>query len=672
MPVKYDTQSNPEAEAVQRATARWIANGGLMSAVSFLGYGSQTYLLIGIVPAGFLSAWVALMVAVETGNLALSIALKRSLDQPARRERLLQYITLARGITGGIWGAVVLLPGVADAPGMLALQAMFLGIIAFAGILFLGIRFWAVVPFHLGLMTPMLWTGGSGPVVPIAVGLFFCNAQVVAAITRRHLLGSLVAELTVRRRNAELEEAKEAAEAANRAKNVFLSNMSHELRTPLNAILGYAQILFPQGNLTECQRRQIGVMQASGEHLLTLIGDMLDLSRIEAQKMEVTAAPFRLPRLLEHVVEIMQPKASQKGLELHYGQDSPLPPWVLGDEARLRQILLNLLANAVKFTPAGSVTLRAAYDPQEGGRLSCEVVDTGIGIPEDKLTAVFEPFTQLAPDAQGREGTGLGLAIVRRLTSLMGGAVSVSSRVGEGSSFRFSVALPISSAGEPAEEAMWRRIRGYSGERRRLLAVDDTPANAALLADLLAPLGFEVQTAASGREALRLVTLLPPDLILLDLVMPDMDGLETAQEIRRHSELDNVRIVRIVGISATVADGERKKQFVEVCDSFIGKPIQTGELLRAIGDLLDLEWETSGNGETKPPAGRLTPEMLAALAPELRRDLSDAALSLDNERTAAVIRRIETADADLARILSGLADRFDYPSILNAANEASH
>jgi CheY-like chemotaxis protein len=376
---------------------------------------------------------------------------------------------------------------------------------------------------------------------------------------------------------------------ANQAKSVFLANMSHELRTPLNAILGYTQILRPQDNLTMHQRQQLDVMHASGEHLLSLISDILDLSRIEAQRLGLAEAPFCLPRLLNQVLEITKIKAEQKHLELQYELDSPLPECAQGDENRIRQILLNLLANAVKYTRSGCVTLRVRYDPADGDRLHCAVADTGVGIPEDKLEAIFEPFTQLTPDAQGREGAGLGLTITRRLARLMDGDVTVESSLGKGSTFRFSVPLPSATPVEQIAEPTPQEICGYRGVRKLVLAVDDNATNVGLLVDFLEPLGFEVRTARNGRKALRSALERPPDLVLLDLVMPEMDGIATAQAMRQHKELE---ATRIVGVSATVTGSERKLAFVSACDGFLGKPVKKGELLQTIGRLLQLEWDT--------------------------------------------------------------------------------
>jgi signal transduction histidine kinase/DNA-binding response OmpR family regulator len=651
-----------DREVLRRELARRLAKQEMASALfAFLGYGPQAYMAKGAVPDALLFTWLVALVAAEMLSVSICFFLKRSLDNPVMRQRLTWLLMVCVGISGSIWGSVILMPGLHDNPTTGALQATAIGIVAIASTQAMATHPGCLAMYTLGILWPTVVSGLADGGLPVAFGVaaigLFLMCQVYGLTTRKLVVEAIQAEQTIRK-------GKEAAEAANRAKSVFLSNMSHELRTPLNAILGYAQLLSRQGGLSAQQRRQINVMHASGEHLLTLIGDILDLSKIEAQKLRLALTPLSPVALLEQVVDITRPRAQQKGLDLRLEWQTPCPAWVRGDENRLRQVLLNLVGNAIKFTPSGSVVLRASYGADADQTLVCEVVDTGVGIPGDQLEAIFEPFTQLTPDAQGREGVGLGLPISRSLATLMGGSLSVSSAPGEGSTFRLAVALPETSLQQRRDTLDDRGISGYLGTRRQILVVDDNPVNAVLLQDILTPLGFDVRMASGGQEALRLALAAVPDLILLDLVMPQWDGLDTLQALRAQ---DSLKSVPVIGLSASNADGDRKQAFVDHSQAFLAKPVQLSELLPTLERLLNLVWQrTTEEGTPVAAPAPLQPAALAAQPAAWRAALTEAALSLDGDKMRELIAQISHADAPLAAALSEMVGRFDYQAILNA------
>ncbi|MFB3115645.1 MAG: ATP-binding protein, partial [Nitrospirales bacterium] len=317
--------------------------------------------------------------------------------------------------------------------------------------------------------------------------------------------------------------AKEAAESANRAKSEFLANMSHELRTPLNGILGFAQILKGDANLSEDQRSGLDVIHRSGEHLLTLINDILDLSKIEAQKLELSPTAFHFPEFLKTIVEIIKVRVDQAGLSFRCEFPDSLPTEVEGDEKRLRQVLLNLLGNSVKFTDAGQVTLSITTDVPHTLRFHIE--DTGIGIAPQHLKDIFLPFQQVADPNRQVEGTGLGLTITNKLVTLMGGTLEVQSTQGQGSCFWFTIPLPSIAQRAPAKTQDLRRIIGVKHGQKRVLIIDDKWENRSVLAHMLKHKGLAIDEASNGQEGLEMATRHRPDVIFMDLVMPVMDGI---------------------------------------------------------------------------------------------------------------------------------------------------
>ncbi|MDN5849960.1 MAG: ATP-binding protein [Nitrococcus sp.] len=369
--------------------------------------------------------------------------------------------------------------------------------------------------------------------------------------------------------------AKEAAEAANRAKSEFLANMSHELRTPLNGILGYAQLLSRDPTLAETHRNHVQVMQRSGEHLLVLINDILDLARVESRKLELVVADFELRGLLQAVVRESEIKAAQKRLSFASVLDPELPVVASTDEHKLRQVLSNLIGNAIKFTQVGDVQLTV---DRKDDQVLFAVSDTGCGMKPDDLKLLFQPFQQVGEHKQGREGTGLGLAISHAMVEVLGGSLHVESELGRGSRFWFAIPLPESVVAlvRPGSQP---DVVGYHGPRRRVLVVDDVEVNRVVLTDMLKPLGFEVSEAQHGLAAIEVAGAFKPHLILMDLRMPVMDGLEATRRIR---QTDALKEIIIIPISASAYAHHHSQCLAAGANDFLPKPFRQEALLELL------------------------------------------------------------------------------------------
>jgi signal transduction histidine kinase/CheY-like chemotaxis protein len=424
-------------------------------------------------------------------------------------------------------------------------------------------------------------------------------------------------EFKVEERTAALKQSKEVAEVANRAKSEFLANMSHELRTPLNGILGYAQILSRSQEWGEKERKGIDIIYQCGSHLLTLINDVLDISKIEARRLELDPHTVYLPALLQGIAEIVSIRAKQKEIEFVYLPDANLPEGIKVDEKRLRQVLINLLGNAVKFTDRGKVTFRVnaidnsplvidqsleqTVNGNEQGttKIRFEVQDTGIGISSDVLEKIFQPFEQVSNQKRNSEGTGLGLTISQTITQLMGSQIQVQSQVGVGSTFFFEIELPIATEWQQlATNASGEQLMGYQGERQTILIVDDKWENRSVIVNLLEPLGFTVIEATDGQDALEKALQDQPNLIITDILMPVMDGYQFLQEIR-NSEI--LKTLPIIVSSASVSSMDQQQSLDAGGDDFLTKPVQADDLFQMLREHLQLTWIYQSKGSKHEP-----------------------------------------------------------------------
>ncbi len=467
-------------------------------------------------------------------------------------------------------------------------------------------------------------------------------------------------ERLVAERTAELKVAKEAADAANRAKSAFLANMSHELRTPLNGVIGYAQVLQRSARLAPEDRDRVHIMQASGEHLLRMINEVLDFSKIEAGRLEVQPAPVHLRQLLRDVIANHSPRATEKSLTLQLEIAAAVPDLILTDGQKLRQILDNLVGNAVKFTARGEIAVTVTTSAGERGpghrpQLEFGVRDTGVGIAAADQARLFEPFQQAGEGRPPEPGTGLGLAISRRLVELLGGQLDLESLPGVGSTFRFALPLETIARQAAPPEAAPRDILGYHGPRRRLLVVDDIAINRAVLREILAPLGFELREAPDGPTALQVTAEFHPELVFLDLRMPGMDGFALARALRERAA---AAPAKLIAMSASVLSFNRDDAFAAGCDDFLPKPFRESDLLARLELHLGLTWIHTSPEAAPPSAAPQTPVPPAVLQP-----LLDAARIGRVAEIRRLLPGLRATAPDLARELEGMLARFEMENL---------
>ncbi len=462
----------------------------------------------------------------------------------------------------------------------------------------------------------------------------------------------------------------DAAEAANKAKSVFLANMSHELRTPLNAILGFSNLMRREPQLTASQRETLDIINHSGGHLLALINSVLEMAKIEVGRLELEMAPFDLEATVRDVTEMMRLRAEEKGLRLLVKTSPTFPRHIRGDEMRLREIMVNLVGNAVKFTTEGAVTIRLGTRRDDSRHILIEVEDTGRGISREDQRHLFQPFVQMGEPGV-KQGTGLGLAITHEIVALMGGAISVESTLGKGSIFRVELPVELAAEADLARRQEEEPCGLAPGQPAfRILLAEDKRENQLLLLKLMANIGLDTRLAEDGEQCVRLFEEWRPHLIWMDRRMPVMDGVEATRRIR---ELPGGKEVKIVAVTASAYKEQRQELLDAGMDDFVCKPYRLQEIYDSLARQLGLKYlyRSRWPEETAAQAPvTLKPEMMMALPGPLYAELEAAVERLDSDRIAVAIAEVKKTDAGLAAILTQLAGSFDYSAILKALKAA--
>ena len=479
----------------------------------------------------------------------------------------------------------------------------------------------------------------------------------------------------------EAQKAKTEAEEANSAKSQFLANMSHELRTPLNIILGFTQLMNRKGSLDPQQRGYLDTISRSGEHLLTLINNVLEMSKIEAGKTTLNENNFDLYGLLNSLQQMLSVKAESKGLQLIVERSHQLPKYIRTDEGKLRQVLMNLLGNAIKFTQAGKVTLRVKGKMNRGPntthyQLQFEVEDTGCGIAPSELASLFEPFVQTEAGQASQEGTGLGLPISREFVRLLGGEITISSRLGVGTIFKFDIQISVVPADEIQTQILSRQIIGLEAGQAsyRILVAEDKPENRQLLIELLTPVGFEVREAANGQEAIALWKRWSPHLIWMDIRMPVMDGYQATQQIKAAGRQAPV----VIALTGSAFEEDRMVALSMGCDDFVRKPFRAEVIFEKMAEHLGIRYlyaEAVGSTEAAEMRGtspvRLTQSDLAVMPAEWVEQVHQAATRVNAKLILQLISQIPQSYSHLANALSHLVNNFCFEEIVTLTQQAN-